>query len=388
MFCRTLQSRLERRESGEMSMTIHKTAAIASDLTGDSLAQEDQRYFASRYEAAKGISRWINPKNSRAWRRLVQIIFLVLNFLIGLQFVLFVSYFESGGQGIHVTRPAGVEGWLPIAGFMNLRYFLATGHIPSIHPAAMFLLVAFLMISLFVRKAFCSWLCPIGTISEALWKFGQNLLKRNWRLPRWIDLPLRGLKYLLLAFFVYVIAGMSAGSIRAFMESPYGLVADVKMLHFFLNLSETAAITLGLLLILSILFQNFWCRYLCPYGALMGIAALFSPAKIRRDEAKCIKCAQCTRACPELLSVDKLRTVRSAECTGCLDCVSVCPAAGALQMSYGQKLRLPAWMMAAGLAILFLGIVGFAKWNESWNSNIPDSTYQMLAPQLDSLQHP
>jgi len=324
---------------------------------------------------------------SQAWRRSVQILFLALNAWIGLQFVLFVRYFESGGRGIHVSRPPGVEGWLPIAGLMNLKYFLATGRVPSLHPAAMFLLVSFLAISILFRKAFCGWLCPVGTLSEWLWKSGHKMLGRNWTLPRWVDLTLRGLKYLLLTFFLYAIAGMSAAAIEAFLSSPYGLVADVKMLHFFQHLSETAAFTLGALLIHSIFFQNFWCRYLCPYGALMGLAAIFSPTKIRRDENRCIDCAKCTKACPALLKVDKLVAIRSAECTGCLECVAVCPAEGALQVASGKHSLSP-WAMAAGVAILFLGIVGFAQWQRSWKSDIPDAVYEQLIPQLDNLTHP
>jgi polyferredoxin len=251
----------------------------------------------------------------------------------------------------------------------------------------MFLLVSFLAISILFRKAFCGWLCPVGTLSEWLWKSGHKMLGRNWTLPRWADLTLRGLKYLLLTFFLYAIAGMSAAAIEAFLSSPYGLVADVKMLHFFQHLSETAAFTLGALLILSIFFQNFWCRYLCPYGALMGLAAIFSPTRIRRDENRCIDCAKCTKACPALLKVDKLVAIRSAECTGCLECVAVCPAEGALQVASGKHSLSP-WAMAAGVAILFLGIVGFAQWQRSWKSDIPDAVYEQLIPQLDNLTHP
>jgi len=322
------------------------------------------------------------------FRRLSQVLFLGLNAWIGLQFVLFVRYFESGGQALHVSRPPGVEGWLPIAGLMNLKYLLATGYVASIHPAAMFLLLAFLAISLLFRKAFCGWLCPIGTFSELLWKFGQKLLRRNWAFPRWIDIPLRSVKYLLLSFFVYALAGMTAVSIEAFLASPYGLMADVKMLHFFRYLSTTAAITIAALMVLSVSFKNFWCRYLCPYGALLGLASIFSPAKIRRNKVKCIECGKCTRACPALLKVDSLVSIRSAECTGCLDCVAACPAEGALQMSLGLKLRMPPWAIAAGLAIIFFGIVGYAKLSGLWKSDIPDTTYEQLIPQLDSLNHP
>jgi polyferredoxin len=362
--------------------------SMASELAGALSVEEDQQGVEPPVQSGKKLVCRTGPDHSQAWRRLVQVLFLILNVLIGLQFILFVRYFESGGRSLRVARPPGVEGWLPIAGLMNLRYFLATGQIPFIHPAAMFLLVAFLIISFLFRKAFCSWLCPIGTLSEALWKLGQKVLKRNWSFPRWIDLPLRGLKYLLLIFFIYAIGGMSAGAIEAFLSSPYGLVADLKMLHFFRNLSITTAITIGVLLILSIFLQNFWCRYLCPYGALTGIASLFSPAKIVRNEQRCIDCGKCTRACPALLKVDKLPCVRSAECTGCLECVTVCPAEGALQLSFWRKRRLQAWMMAAGLAIVFFGIVGFAKWNKTWDSIIPASTYEQLIPRLDSLSHP
>jgi polyferredoxin len=330
----------------------------------------------------------IAPDSSQYWRRLVQVLFLLLNIWIGLQFWLFVRYFELGGSAIHVSRPPGVEGWLPIAGLMNLKYFLTTGRVPSIHPAAMFLLIAFLAVSILFRKAFCSWLCPIGTLSEGLWKFGRKFLKRNYSLARWADLPLRGLKYLLLAFFIYAIAGMSASAIEAFQLSPYGLVADVKMLHFFRALGETAAIVLAALSALSIVIQNFWCRYLCPYGALMGLAALFSPARIHRDESRCVNCAKCSKSCPALLPVDQLVNIRSAECTGCLECVATCPAEGALQFGFRQRHPIRPWMVAAGVATILLVISISARWNGSWHSNIPDHAYQELIPRLDSLTHP
>ena len=52
-------------------------------------------------------------------------------------------------------------------------------------------------------------LCPVGTLSENLYKLGRRIFGRNVRLPRWADIALRGLKYLLLGFFVVVIGGMS-----------------------------------------------------------------------------------------------------------------------------------------------------------------------------------
>jgi polyferredoxin len=328
------------------------------------------------------------PDRSQALRRAVQSAFIVLNLAIGAQFYFFVKQFETPGGSVHLGRPAGVEGWLPIAGLMNLKYFLLTGNLPSIHPAAMFLLVAFLSASVIFRKSFCSWICPIGTLSEWLWKVGRRLLRRNCSLPRWLDLPFPSLKYLLLAFFLYAVGGMSAAGIQSFMSTPYGLMADVKMLHFFRYLSTTAAVTLLALAILSVVYQNFWCRYLCPYGALMGIASLVSPTAVRRDPERCIDCAKCARVCPFLLPVDRLVSVRSAECTTCLECVAVCPAAGALEVSLPRRRRLPTWAVAAGVVAIFLAVVVYAKWSGSWNGSIPFAVYQELLPALSTLQHP
>src|SRR4051812_30802340 len=162
---------------------------------------------------------------------MMQFTFLLLNAWIGIQFYLFVRYYESGGQSFRAGRPAGVEGWLPIASLMNLKVLLLTGRLPAIHPAGTLLLIAFLAASLIFRKSFCGWLCPVGTASEYLWRFGRRLFGRNFRLPRGVDVALRSIKYILMSLFIYVVVAMSVPAIRSFLESPYGMVDDVKMLN-------------------------------------------------------------------------------------------------------------------------------------------------------------
>jgi len=342
----------------------------------------------------KKLVRRQEPDRSQTYRRGFQLAFLLLNLWIGGLFYSWVRSFEPGAAARLTARPAGVEGWLPIAGMMNFKYWLSTGRIPATHPAAMFLFITFLAIAFLFRKAFCSWLCPVGTLSEYLWRAGRQIFRRNFHLPRWIDIPLRGLKYLLLGFFVWAVANMSADAIEQFMHTPYGVVADVRMLNFFRFLGETGAIVLGVLVIASVLVQNFWCRYLCPYGALLGIVSFFSPMRIRRSEEACIDCAKCAKACPAALPVDKLVSIKSAECTGCLECVAVCPAEDALDLSLPQwtrapkQGRLPSWAMAAAIAVLFLGILGFAKSAGYWNGDIPDSIYRELVPQANNVSHP
>jgi polyferredoxin len=329
------------------------------------------------------------PDKSQTMRRSVQAAFLGLNVWIAFEFWRFVRFYETGAGGSAPQRPAGVDGWLPIASLMNLKIWVVTGHVPEIHPAGMFLLLAFLAISLLLRKTFCSWLCPVGTISEYLWEAGRHIFRRNWRLPRWLDIGLRGLKYLLLALFVYVVVSMSTDDLQAFMDGPYGIVADVKMLNLFRFLSVTSAVVLAVLLIGSVFVQNLWCRYLCPYGALMGLASLFSPLRIRRVPESCIDCAKCAKACPSGLAVDQLITIRSAECTGCMHCVAACPAAGALAMSApGGHRRIPAWALAAGMLAIFLGVYIGAVATGHWQTIVPARAYMRLVPHANELTHP
>ncbi len=331
---------------------------------------------------------------SQTYRHAFQAAFALLNAWLGVQFYFWVRQFESGNGNQTIGRPAGVEGWLPIAGLMNLKYWMLSGQIPQVHPAAMFLLLTFVAISFLFRKSFCSWLCPVGTFSEYLWRAGKKVFKRNFAAPKWLDIPLRGLKYLILAFFVWAISTMSIVGLQEFMFSPYGLIADVKMLNFFRHVGQTGLIVLGVLVIGSVFVQNLWCRYLCPYGALLGLTSLLSPARIRRNAEPCIDCGKCAKACPSHLPVDKLISIKSAECTGCLECVTVCPAENALYLGMPQlnakqpSRRIPTWAMAAAIAVLFFGITGFAKATGHWQSPIPQDVYQRLVPHADEASHP
>ncbi|MTC35407.1 4Fe-4S binding protein [Providencia alcalifaciens] len=335
---------------------------------------------------------WNDWRNASTWRKAVQITLLAINIYIGITFYYWVRYYETGGMTFYLPRPGGIEGWLPIAGLMNLKYTIEMGGLPPIHAASMFLLASFIIISLLLKKAFCSWMCPIGTISEYTGKIGQKLFRFQIKVPKWLDIPLRGLKYLLLVFFLYISLSMPAQMIQYFIMSPYGIIIDVKMLDFFRYISSASLITVCVLVVISLFIRNAWCRYLCPYGALLGLFSLFSPFKIHRNAESCIDCGKCAKNCPSRIPVDQLIKVRTVECTGCMTCVESCPVASTLTFSLHtptqkhQRSLSGVSMAVLTLSILFL-MIGVAVYMGVWDSPVPDSYWFHIIPNAKMISH-
>jgi len=312
--------------------------------------------------------------SARLWRKTVQIGFLVLTFWIGYRFMLFVDFLVKGA-GFPPTRPPGVEAFLPISSLVSLKYWIATGVFNRIHPAGLIILLAVCATGLLLKKGFCSWVCPFGLLSEFLAKCHVLVFGRYRDLPRWIDYPLRGVKYLVLAFFLWsVFAGMDALQMKGFIYGPYNRVADVKMLYFFTRMSSLTAWVLAALVILSIAVRFFWCRYLCPYGALLGGLSLASLFKVRREKKSCTDCGACTEACPARIDVHRAKTVRSDECHACFRCVDACPAPGTLSVSVPRKrFRLSPAAYAVLITGLFLLGSLFGRAAGLWHNAIPPS---------------
>jgi polyferredoxin len=321
-------------------------------------------------------------------RTTVQAAFTLICLFAGYRFYQFYLW-AIGQSQAYVSRPPSVEGFLPISALLGFKRFLLTGKWDEVHPAGLTIFVFALATALLLRKAFCGWICPVGFVSNLAARLGRKLrLARE--LPSWLDPPLLGVKYLLLAFFAYIILWqMDVVMIEGFLNSQYNLVVDARMLLFFLHPAVLTLQVIGVLLIVSLVIRNFWCRYLCPYGALLGLGALLSLLQIRRDASLCINCGKCENICPAAIHITKSRTICHPECIGCAECVEVCPKKDCLSLqTFASKKRLHLYAVPIAVVGLFLIFWMIALVSGHWRTAIPLDLFQRLYPEAAAVGHP
>jgi polyferredoxin len=311
------------------------------------------------------------------WRFWSQVFWTLVCVWIGYEFVRFVGYYEGGASGTPPTRPPGVEAFLPISGLMGLRDWFINGVLNNIHPAATIILGLAIISSVLLKKSFCGWVCPVGFLSEAVGSAGRKVHRWKGKLPQVLDLPLRSVKYALLVFFLWAIfLQMPSNAIAMFIQSPYNRVSDIKMLRFFTHADAMTFYILGGLVVLGFLVSGFWCRYLCPYGALAGLVSFLSPYKITRTASACIDCDKCNKACPAHIPVAQLTRVRSDECNACMECINDCPSAEALHISLPKgRAKLSRRAVLIAVTGIFVVGIGFAQLTGHWQNSITPEEY-------------
>lgn len=325
---------------------------------------------------------WISSKidvfDSQVIRRVVQLFFLGTVILIGIEFYSFAAQLESG-RIPDIERPPGVEAFLPISALVSLKYLFLTGKINEVHPSGLVFFLLVCLSALLLKKSFCGWVCPFGLLSEYLSKINSAIFAKPIKVPGFIDSILRSIKYVIAAFFVWTIfVKMPGAAVEQFVYSGYNIISDIKMLKFFTDISMAAFIAISVILLLSVIVKNFWCRYLCPYGAVLGFISLFSAAKIRRNAASCTKCGKCDRACPSLIKISDKKTVVSDECNACMKCAGVCPERKTLDLSFFSK-ALPVKPAVAALILfaVYAGGITLAHVSGHWQNQVSKKQYLM-----------
>ncbi|MCC7572663.1 MAG: 4Fe-4S binding protein [Candidatus Methanofastidiosum sp.] len=207
-----------------------------------------------------------------------------------------------------------------------LQNFVMNGQVPT------YVLGAMGTVFVFVGSAFCGWVCPFGFFQDAI-DYVKNFFKKNNKKP-WQKTPVKkkSKDFSLITKFIVLVTTLvlairyvdtifcklcPIGTIEA--TFPYQIANG-----FSYNIWLGARI--GILIFLIIMFfviSRFWCRYLCPIGALAGPSNKISLLKLYHNGDNCNGCNICKDVCP--LDIDVMEDQNSTRCTRCADCVDKCP---------------------------------------------------------------
>lgn len=191
-------------------------------------------------------------------------------------------------------------------------------------------------------RAVCGWLCPFGLLQELIHKIPSPKLhlKKGFLYIKYIVLivfvfilPLAVTDYMGLgkpAFCQYICpAGTLEGGL--FLLAAHESLRNAVGSLFSLKMAILIVTVTG-----CIFFYRFFCRVLCPLGAIYSLFNKISLCQLQIDQHKCVGCGKCKETCK--MEVDPVKTPDSMECIRCGACVNVCPT-GAVHLGFSANCK-------------------------------------------------
>ena len=257
---------------------------------------------------------------------------IITRYRIGMQSIILLFTFLIGIRHLlpgEVSRGGAFDAFCPFGGIETLWSFIAYGQTLNTTNLLNFsILIAVLGVSLVAGRAFCGWMCPIGTMQDFLTKIARQISgggkktigKKSKSLypktmPSKIDKWLRYLKYLIL---VWVLAASIAA-----VYPPLFDLCPARALFVFKWNTPLLGVVLVVFVGSSLLYNRFSCKYLCPLGAILGVFNKISPVHISINNSNCSDCGRCENEC--IVDIPDLQEkIRSTECVRCLECLETC----------------------------------------------------------------
>ena len=202
-------------------------------------------------------------------------------------------------------------------------------------------------------RVLCGFLCPFGFVQDLLHK----IPVKKVQVPKRLDRPLRRVKYAVLAVLVVLLPLLAVNDYG--LAPPYfckllcpagTLEGGLPLLIMNGSLRALAgalfrwkALVLVLVVIACLFIHRFFCRYLCPLGAIYSLFNRFALCRMELDQARCVGCGRCGSVCP--MAVDVTRDINGPECIRCGKCAAACPTEA---ICFHWPLRGPAGKKAPG----------------------------------------
>lgn len=253
-------------------------------------------------------------KSSRL-RLVSQIVFFTISSAI-LAFVII-----AGKKAIHNICPYAIV-CFGLSGGAILNFVLSSFIVGIV------LGLVFLILSMWWGRFFCGWICPLGTLQEALFTFRNRKYRCKHKVSYFYENKFSKAKYLILIItIILVITGASYVYIQ---YCPFFALSQLP------HLALGGFLFLIGIMVLGLFVERFWCRYLCPYAALLNILEALGKligiprTKIHRNLERCVDCGVCMLYCPMNIDLSQDEKVESPNCIMCLLCTEKCPKSGTL----------------------------------------------------------
>ncbi|NTW29413.1 MAG: 4Fe-4S binding protein [Coriobacteriia bacterium] len=297
--------------------------------------------------------------------------------LVGLTAIVTAHQYVSG-----FAKPPGVDALCPFGGIETLFSLLTgAGVIQRVAVSSVILLIGSLAIALVFRRSFCGQICPLGTLQGAFGSLGRRVFKNRPHIPPKVDRIARWLKYVVLA--VFAIWTWRAAELVMRPYDPWAAWAHITSAELFTDLAVGVAV-LGVSLVGSIVYDRFFCKYLCPMGAVLGVFSKISLFGIKRDADTCIGCKRCDKACPMNIIVSEADTVKSSECISCNECVNACPAAGALVIKAPRGRKASPLFMTGMVTLAIAALIAVTTMTGQFDWRLPSLAEAINASQTTS----
>lgn len=238
----------------------------------------------------------------------------VVRFLIQIIFFIILP-------GIYINAFAGIKQiYLSI---LNQKFSFAD-NLPQ-----MIEVIAVIPVTIILGRFFCAWMCAFGTLGDMLYHLSSKVIKVKFKMNEKLDSVLKYFKFVLLAFLIIVVWTFNKSIFKganpwdAFgVLATFGKVPDIS--YALEEFTVGTVILLGII-IASFFIERFFCRYLCPLGAIFAVVSKLRFVKIKKPSQKCGSCKICTDSCAMGIPLYKYDKISSGECIQCFKCVSACP---------------------------------------------------------------
>jgi polyferredoxin len=177
--------------------------------------------------------------------------------------------------------------------------------------------------TMFRGRSFCAWICPLGTAQEYLYSLRGKKYRVKHQIPKFYDRKLAFLKYLIL--LITLITSVFG------VAWIYILACPMNALAMLPRLAAPGLLLLAAILVLALFVERAWCRFLCPYAALMnlferiGSIVGIKRRKIMRNLERCTDCGVCNLYCPMNIDLLADEYVHDPNCIQCGLCAEKCP---------------------------------------------------------------